>query len=53
MEKLNPYKSKNRQQRHEPTPASLFSPAKGVSYLSRTVKALCWQERIWLQHTQS
>jgi hypothetical protein len=42
VEKRNPYKSKNRRRLPEPTPASLLYPPSNSSYLSRTVKAVCW-----------
>jgi len=42
VERRNPYQSKNRRQRPKPTPASLLYPRYNISYLSKTVKALCW-----------
>jgi len=42
VEKRNPYQSKNRCRRPEQTPASLLWPPYNISYLTRTVKALCW-----------
>jgi len=42
VEKRNPYEFKNRRRRPEPTPASLLCPPYNISYLSRTVKAVCW-----------
>jgi hypothetical protein len=42
VEKRNPYQSKNRRQRPELTLASLSCPAYSITYLSRTVKAVCW-----------
>jgi len=42
VEKRNPYQSKNRRRRPEPTLGSLLCPANSISYLSRTVKAVCW-----------
>jgi hypothetical protein len=42
VEKRNPYSSKNRCRRPEPTTASLFCPPYNISYLSRTAKAGCW-----------
>jgi len=42
VEKRNPYQSKNRRRRPEPTPGSRLCPAYNISNLSRTVKAVCW-----------
>jgi hypothetical protein len=42
VEKRNPYKSKNRRRHPEPTPASLLYPMYNMSYVSRSVKAVCW-----------
>jgi hypothetical protein len=41
-EMRNPYKYKNRRRRPEPTLASLLYTAYYISYLSKTVKAICW-----------
>jgi len=35
VEKRNPYQSKNRRRRPEPTPALLLCPPYNISYLSR------------------
>jgi len=40
VEKRNPYQSKNRRRRPEPTPASLFCPPYNMSYFWRTLKAV-------------
>jgi hypothetical protein len=40
-EKQNPYQSKSRRRRPEPTPASFSSPLYNTSYLSGAVKAIC------------
>jgi hypothetical protein len=42
VEKRNPYRSINRGRLSEPTPASLSCLPYNTSYLSRTVKAVCW-----------
>jgi hypothetical protein len=42
MEMQNPYQSKSRHRRPEPLPASLPSPVYDTSYLSGTVKAICY-----------
>jgi len=41
MEKQNPYQSKSRRRRPEPTPASFSSPVYNISYLSGTLKVIC------------
>jgi hypothetical protein len=41
VEKRNPYQSKNRRRRPEPTPASVSSPVYNTSYQSTKVKAIC------------
>jgi hypothetical protein len=52
VEKRNPYKSKNRRRRPEPTLASLLCPAYSISYLSRTVKKVFWLVHIRLRYMQ-
>jgi hypothetical protein len=52
VEKRNPYQSKNRRRRPEPTLASLLSPAYSVSYPSRTLRAVCWEVRMRLRYVQ-
>jgi len=42
VEKWNIYQCRNRRRRPKPTLASLLFPAYSISYLSMTVKALCW-----------
>jgi len=50
MEKRNTHESQNGRRHPVPTLASLLSPANDISYLSRTVKAVCWQVRICLRY---
>jgi hypothetical protein len=52
VEKRNPYKSKNRRRRPEPTSASLLCPPYNMSYLSRTVKAVCLYVRMRILYMQ-
>jgi len=49
VEKQNSYRSKNRPRRPEPTPASRLCPPYNISYLSRTLKAVCWLVRMRLR----
>jgi len=52
MEKRNSHKSKNRRQRPEPTASSLLCPPYNISYVSKRVKAICWQVRMRLRYMQ-
>jgi hypothetical protein len=52
VEKRNPYQSKNRRRRPEPTVASFLCPAYSLSYLSRTLNAVCWQVQMRLRYMQ-
>jgi hypothetical protein len=51
-EKRNPYEYKSRPRRHEPTPASLLSPAY-MSYISRNVTGVSWPLRIGARQIHS
>jgi len=52
VEERNPYQSKNRSRRPEPTLASLLCPPYNMSYLSRAVNTVCWQLRMRLRYMQ-
>jgi hypothetical protein len=53
VEKRNPYRSINRRQLPEPTPASLLSPAYIMSYLSRAMVTVPRILRMHVRHIKN